>query len=74
MLTPYLAAGKLPMRYIFRPVLLPGCLSEAEEMDQCADLGFGPHVTLPGFGVEMAVKNMEYSALDDRKVNYGSKQ
>ena len=37
-------------------------------MDSCAELGFGPHVTLPGFGVEMAVKNMEYSALDDRKV------
>lgn len=63
-----LAAGKPRLRYIYRPVFLPGCLSEAEVMDSCAELGFGPHVTLPGFGVEMAVKNMEYSALDDRKV------
>ena len=62
-------AGTPRLRYVFRPVLLPGCLSETEEMDQCADLGSGPYLTLPGFGVEMAVKNMEYSALDDRKVS-----
>ena len=30
-------------------------------------------MTLPGFGVEMAVKNMEYSALDDRKVRLNDK-
>ena len=35
----------------------------------CALLGANRgRLQLPGFGVEMAIKNMEYSALDDSKV------
>ena len=32
------------------------------------DLGTGEPLQLPGFGVELAIKNMEYSAMDDSKV------
>ena len=50
--------------YVYRPVLLHGCGGE----DACLDLGTGEALQLPGFGVELALKNMEYSALDDSKV------
>ena len=33
------------------------------------DLGTGELLQLPGFGVELAIKNMEYSAMDDSKVS-----
>ncbi len=45
-------------------MLLEGCSGEAGE--QCSDLGTGDNLQLPGFGVEMAVKNMEYSAMDEK--------
>ncbi len=69
----HFAAGIPNVCYVYRPVFLQGCASKAQSTDQCADLGSGPYVTLPGFGVEMAVKNMEYSALDDRKVSPNDK-
>ena len=56
------------LRYIYRPVLLDACLVAAEQLDACLDLGTGAGLHVPGFGVEMAVKNMEYSALDEKKV------
>ena len=63
--------------YVHRPVLVPGC-----ERDGCVGLGAstnggggggggkegGERVTVAGFGVEMAGKNMEYKATDDTKV------
>ena len=52
--------------YVYRPVLLPGCSGRG---DACVDLGTGEPLQLPGFGVELALKNMEYSALDDSKVS-----
>lgn len=58
--------GKAALWYIYRPVLLEGCSSDREDTNQCFDLGTGDSLQLPGFGVEMAVKNMEYSALDDK--------
>ena len=53
--------------YILRPVLI-GKQSEAAEPGNCATLGTGRRLQVPGFGVQMAIKDMEYSALDDKKV------
>jgi UDP-glucose:glycoprotein glucosyltransferase len=53
--------------YAYRPVLLPGCGGKG---DACVDLGTGELLQLPGFGVELALKNMEYSALDDSNVSH----
>ncbi|BDA49281.1 UDP-glucose:glycoprotein glucosyltransferase 1 [Coccomyxa sp. Obi] len=50
--------------YVYRPVLAEGCMAE----QPCVGLGSGGGLPLPGFGVELAIKNMEYSALDDSKV------
>lgn len=59
-----LHAGGDRVVYVYRPVLLEGCgVGQA-----CVALGSGGPVQLPGFGVELAIKNMEYSALDDSKV------
>ncbi len=55
-------AGKLV--YVYRPVLAEGCLAG----ESCVGLGSLGSLPLPGFGVELAIKNMEYSALDDSKV------
>ncbi len=52
--------------YVYRPVLLEGCASGGT----CLELGTGVPLQLPGFGVELAIKNMEYSALDDSKVSH----
>lgn len=53
--------------FAFRPVLLTGCRAPERKVDECVLLGTGGPLQLPAFGVEMAVKNMEYSALDDSK-------
>ena len=56
----------VPLTYALRPVLLAACMDTAHS---CALLGANRgRLQLPGFGVEMAIKNMEYSALDDSKV------
>lgn len=50
-------------------MLRAACGVEASEAaDSCTFHGTGGSLQLPGFGVEMAIKNMEYSALDDSKV------
>lgn len=54
--------------YVYRPVLPEGCTAE----QPCVGLGSGDGLPLPGFGVELAIKNMEYSALDDSKVSCSS--
>ena len=66
-------AGGPRLQYIYRPVLLGGCAAATgggndDSAEQCFDLGAGDNLQLPGFGVEMVIKNMEYSALDDKKV------
>ena len=58
-------AGGGGLFYVYRPVLLGGCSAG----DACVDLGTGEPLQLPGFGVELAIKNMEYSAMDDTKVS-----
>ena len=56
-----------PLTYALRPVLLAACMGSAHP---CALVGADRgRLQLPGFGVEMAIKNMEYSALDDSKVS-----
>ena len=45
-------------------MLLGGC----PQLGPCTVLGTGEALQLAGYGVEMAIKNMEYSALDDSQV------
>ena len=52
--------------YIYRPALLSSCHSVE---GTCLELGTSEALQLPGFGVELAIKNMEYSAMDDSKVS-----
>jgi len=56
-------------RYIWRPVLTQNCLSKSsQQLGACASVGADKSVDVAGFGVELAIKNMEYKALDDTKV------
>lgn len=48
--------------YIHRPWLAPSC-----ELGTCLAMGTAEPLLLSGFGVEAALKNMEYSAMDDKK-------
>ena len=59
-----MAAGGMPLAYAVRPALLQGC----SELDACSLMGTRESLHLAGYGVEMAIKNMEYSALDDSQV------
>ena len=59
--------------YTLRPVLM-GKHSEAAEPGNCATWGTGGRLQVPGFGVQMAIKDMEYSALDDKKVHMTNTQ
>ncbi len=52
---------------MYRPVLREACTAAGAAAHGCAAFGAGGPLQLPGFGVEMAIKNMEYSALDDSK-------
>ena len=64
-LSVHMCTGGDQLAYIYRPALLSGCRS-AE--GTCLELGRSEALQLPGFGVELAIKNMEYSAMDDSKV------
>lgn len=57
-------AGGRRLVYAFRPVVLKGCTTKSG----CSRLGTESPLQLAGYGVEMAIKNMEYSALDDSQV------
>lgn len=63
-LTPRTAERKA-VAYSFRPYLPPGCGAAAVG---CGAAGAGGPLPLGGFGVSMALKNMEYKAIDDSKV------
>mmetsp|Transcript_11957 Transcript_11957/g.33653 ORF Transcript_11957/g.33653 Transcript_11957/m.33653 type:complete len:1727 (-) Transcript_11957:508-5688(-) len=55
--------------YALRPHLARSCAAEAREgMADCLQLGTGEALPLPGYGVELAIKNMEYKAMDDSEV------
>ena len=57
-------AGGVALVYAVRPMLMPGC----SEGGACSLLGTEGPLHLAGYGVELAIKNMEYSALDDSQV------
>lgn len=59
------AAERGHVRYVLRPVLASGCKQKTEE---CASVGAGGVLNLGGYGVELALKNMEYKAIDDSDV------
>ncbi|GMH34056.1 hypothetical protein BSKO_01890 [Bryopsis sp. KO-2023] len=51
--------------YIYRPILNQGC--SEEYLDPCVEFGIGEDLALPGFGIEMALKSTEYSAVDEKE-------
>lgn len=51
-----------------RPVLPSGCQSKSS---YCSAVGSIDAVTLSGYGVELALKNMEYKAMDDTAIKKG---
>lgn len=57
--------GRGVVTYAVRPRLMQGCV----EVDACSLLGTQGPLHLAGYGVELAIKNMEYSALDDSQVS-----
>ncbi|XP_042473077.1 UDP-glucose:glycoprotein glucosyltransferase-like [Zingiber officinale] len=56
------------VKYVVRPVLLPGCQTASS---YCGAVGSSDAVNLAGYGVELALKNMEYKAMDDSTVRKG---
>ena len=61
--------------YAWRPVLTHKCIQSSRQerggdggLDSCAALGSKDPVKVAGFGVELAIKNMEYKVVDDSKV------
>nr|CAD1836155.1 unnamed protein product [Ananas comosus var. bracteatus] len=62
------ASKKGKVKYVLRPVLPSGCQAKSS---YCSAVGSVDAVTLAGYGVELALKNMEYKAMDDTAVNKG---
>ncbi|THU65445.1 hypothetical protein C4D60_Mb05t03700 [Musa balbisiana] len=55
--------GKI--KYVVRPVLPPRCQAVSS---YCSAVGSSDAVNLGGYGVELALKNMEYKAMDDTMI------
>lgn len=51
-----------------RPVLPSGCESKS---GYCGAIGTKDPLNLGGYGVELALKNMEYKAMDDSEIKKG---
>ncbi|CAI9103836.1 OLC1v1002407C1 [Oldenlandia corymbosa var. corymbosa] len=62
------AARQGKITYVVRPLLLPGCESK---VGHCEAIGTKDALSLGGYGVELALKNMEYKAMDDSVVKKG---
>ncbi|XP_009780014.1 UDP-glucose:glycoprotein glucosyltransferase isoform X1 [Nicotiana sylvestris] len=62
------AAREGKIYYVVRPVLPSGCESKS---GPCGALGTRDSLNLGGYGVELALKNMEYKAMDDSTVKKG---
>lgn len=56
------------VKYVFRPVLPSGCESKS---GHCGSIGTRDPLNLGGYGVELALKNMEYKAMDDSAIKEG---
>ncbi|KAG8091943.1 hypothetical protein GUJ93_ZPchr0012g21193 [Zizania palustris] len=57
------------VKYALRQVLPSGCQATS---GFCGSIGAVDAVTLSGYGVELALKNMEYKAMDDTAVKKGT--
>lgn len=55
-------------KYVVRQVLPSG--SDAK-IDRCGAVGTRDSLNLGGYGVELALKNMEYKAMDDSAIKKG---
>ncbi|XVE66939.1 hypothetical protein DITRI_Ditri08aG0119800 [Diplodiscus trichospermus] len=62
------AAKEGKVKYVVRPALPSGC--EAE-VGLCGAVGTKDSLNLGGYGVELALKNMEYKAMDDSAIKKG---
>ncbi|KAL8061150.1 hypothetical protein ABFX02_02G069400 [Erythranthe guttata] len=62
------AAKKGRAKYVVRSVLPSGCESKTTS---CGAIGTAEPPNLGGYGVELALKNMEYKAMDDSTVKKG---
>lgn len=56
------------VKYVVRPVLPAGCEAKSS---QCGAVGTRNSLNLGGYGVELALKNMEYKAMDDSTIKKG---
>jgi UDP-glucose:glycoprotein glucosyltransferase len=62
------ALGIVPrVAYAWRPLLPAGGCAAADGLRPCTALGSEGRLVIPGYGVELALKNMEYNAQDDSK-------
>ncbi|XP_043704312.1 UDP-glucose:glycoprotein glucosyltransferase [Telopea speciosissima] len=59
------ASRKGIVRYVVRPVLPSGCEAAS---GHCGAVGAKDALNLGGYGVELALKNMEYKAMDDSTI------
>lgn len=62
------AAKEGKVKYVVRPVLPSGCETKT---GHCGAVGTRDSLNLGGYGVELALKNMEYKAMDDSAVKKG---
>ncbi|KAJ9158912.1 hypothetical protein P3X46_024455 [Hevea brasiliensis] len=62
------AARQGRIKYVVRPVLPSGC---EEKVGNCGTVGAKDSLNLGGYGVELALKNMEYKAMDDSAIKKG---
>ncbi|KAK8564297.1 hypothetical protein V6N12_036423 [Hibiscus sabdariffa] len=62
------AAKEGKVKYVVRPVLPSGCEGE---VGPCGAVGAMDSLNLGGYGVELALKNMEYKAMDDSTIKKG---
>ncbi|KZV49802.1 UDP-glucose:glycoprotein glucosyltransferase [Dorcoceras hygrometricum] len=62
------AARKGKIKYVVRSVMPSGCESKS---GSCGAIGTGEPPNLGGYGVELALKNMEYKAMDDSTIKKG---
>ncbi|KAI3827826.1 hypothetical protein L1987_01912 [Smallanthus sonchifolius] len=62
------AAKEGKVKYVVRPVLPSGCESKS---GHCGAVGTRDPLNLGGYGVELALKNMEYKAMDDSEIKKG---
>ncbi|KAL2460508.1 UDP-glucose:glycoprotein glucosyltransferase [Abeliophyllum distichum] len=62
------AAKMGKVKYVVRPVLPSGCESKS---GPCGAIGAEEPLNLGGYGVELALKNMEYKAMDDTTIKKG---